>query len=255
MPAWQRRAARLSHAALYGLMLLLPLSGWLMASASPTQDLLRMQNLVFGRLAAPRPLRPRRRPRSRPPRTPSTPAPPPRSPLLVALHAAAALRHQFVDRDGLLARMIHGMTQKPRPGRDAAMLKVSLASGRLRRLAARHELVELGLVLRRAQLVEEGDEGVALLLETLQRLLAVGVEGGVAGARPDDGGDGGGGSSCSPCACSRLYRREGRVRSARRGRSRSPSRQSMRPCPARRASPALAPVRGRLCSSGSSFRC
>ena len=40
MPRWQVVAARISHGLLYGLILLLPLSGWVMSAASPTQDLL-----------------------------------------------------------------------------------------------------------------------------------------------------------------------------------------------------------------------
>jgi cytochrome b561 len=35
IPAWRRRAATLAHTALYALLLLLPLSGWLMVSAAP----------------------------------------------------------------------------------------------------------------------------------------------------------------------------------------------------------------------------
>jgi cytochrome b561 len=107
MPAWQRRAAGLSHAALYALMLLLPLSGWLMASASPTQDLLGMQNLVFGRWPLPDPFVPgdaRVEAAAHAVHASAAAA----LALLLALHAAAALHHQFVDRDGLLARMIRG---------------------------------------------------------------------------------------------------------------------------------------------------
>ena len=105
MPAWQVRAAGLSHRLLYLFMFLMPLSGWVMASASPTQDLLQMQNLVFGRLALPDPW------------VPGAPAVETAAwwthtvtavalALVLALHAAAALRHQLVDRDGLLARML-----------------------------------------------------------------------------------------------------------------------------------------------------
>jgi cytochrome b561 len=107
MPDWQRRAARLSHAALYALMLLLPLSGWLMASASRTQDLLQMQNLVFGRIPLPDPFVPgdaRIEAAARAVHVAAAAA----LAGLIALHAGAALRHQFVDRDGLLARMIRG---------------------------------------------------------------------------------------------------------------------------------------------------
>ena len=34
LPVWQRRAARLAHGGLYGVMFLLPLSGWSMSSAA-----------------------------------------------------------------------------------------------------------------------------------------------------------------------------------------------------------------------------
>ncbi|HVH03165.1 MAG TPA: cytochrome b/b6 domain-containing protein [Amaricoccus sp.] len=107
MPAWQRRAAAASHRALYGLMLLLPLSGWIMASASPTQDMLQMQNLVFGTWPLPDPFVP-----GDPRIDGAAHAVHAGAALLIAallaLHAGAALHHQFVLRDRLLARMIRG---------------------------------------------------------------------------------------------------------------------------------------------------
>ncbi len=105
MPLWQRRAAGASHALLYVLMLLLPLSGWLLASASPVQDLLQMQNLVFGAFALPDPFVPGSEPLEGALRKLHAGAALALAGLL-ALHAAAALRHQFVDRDALLARML-----------------------------------------------------------------------------------------------------------------------------------------------------
>ena len=107
MPRWQVRAARLSHALLYLLILVMPLSGWVLASASPVQDLLQMQNLVFGRFALPDPW------------VPGDAAVEAAAHAvhagaaiglagLVALHAGAALKHHFVDRDRVLARMILG---------------------------------------------------------------------------------------------------------------------------------------------------
>jgi cytochrome b561 len=97
MPAWQRRAAMLAHWMLYGLLLTIPLSGWLYSSAVgvPTVYLglwqlpdlvgkdkalaealkLAHKSLNFTLLA------------------------------LVVVHVAAAIKHHFVDRDGLLARM------------------------------------------------------------------------------------------------------------------------------------------------------
>jgi cytochrome b561 len=101
MPRWQEIAARLNHRALYVVLLALPLSGWLMSSAAnrpvswfglaqlpdfiaPDAALKEtfeevhefLVNLLF---------------------------------VLVGLHVAAALKHQFIDRDGLLYRMLPGL--------------------------------------------------------------------------------------------------------------------------------------------------
>jgi cytochrome b561 len=97
MPAWQRRAAHATHWALYALFFAVPLSGWAHSSATgfpvvwfgvlPLPDLapvdrplaqtLKLVHNVFAGLLA----------------------------SLVVVHVAAALKHQFVDRDGLLRRM------------------------------------------------------------------------------------------------------------------------------------------------------
>ncbi len=100
MPRWQAVAARLNHWALYALLFALPLTGWLMSSAAnrpaswfgflqlpdliaPDEGLEEafeaahelLVNVLF---------------------------------VLAALHVAAALKHQFLDRDGLLFRMLPG---------------------------------------------------------------------------------------------------------------------------------------------------
>jgi cytochrome b561 len=98
MPRWQLVAARLNHAAFYLLLLAMPLSGWLMSSASnypvswfglvqlpdfvaadpELKDLLEdLHETLAKALVA-----------------------------LALLHVAAALKHQFIDRDGLLLRML-----------------------------------------------------------------------------------------------------------------------------------------------------
>ncbi|MBI5329072.1 MAG: cytochrome b [Betaproteobacteria bacterium] len=98
MPPWQRTAARLAHGALYALLLLIPLSGWLMSSAKgfqtvylgvlPLPDLLAKDE-ALGKLLA----------------------------LvheqlnhvllaLVIVHVAAAVKHHRVDRDDVLVRML-----------------------------------------------------------------------------------------------------------------------------------------------------
>ncbi|NSL56195.1 MULTISPECIES: cytochrome b [Uliginosibacterium] len=98
MPAWQHAASEWTHRLLYLLMLAIPLSGWLMSSAKgvptvyfgvlPLPDLLERNvelgkqlgqlhgALNFGLLG------------------------------LVALHAAAALKHYVIDRDEVLGRML-----------------------------------------------------------------------------------------------------------------------------------------------------
>jgi cytochrome b561 len=98
MPRWQFFAARANHVALYLLLFAMPLTGWAMSSASnyPVSwfGLVQLPDLVAPDEA--------------------------REQLfeavhewlswaliaLALLHVAAALKHQFVDRDGLLFRML-----------------------------------------------------------------------------------------------------------------------------------------------------
>lgn len=97
-PLWQRRAAASVHAALYALMVSIPLSGWLASSAKgvPTVwfGVLRLPDLVGKDEALGESLR-----------------------LLhltlnytllglVLAHVAAALKHHFVDGDDVLRRML-----------------------------------------------------------------------------------------------------------------------------------------------------
>jgi cytochrome b561 len=98
MPAWEMRAAHFSHVALYVLFFASPLSGWLFSSAAgfqtvylgmfPIPDLLQKNKEVADvlkvvhhwinyTLAA-----------------------------VIVLHAAAALKHHFIDRDDVLLRML-----------------------------------------------------------------------------------------------------------------------------------------------------
>jgi cytochrome b561 len=98
MPEWQRRAAASVHTLLYALLLLIPVSGWLYSSATgvqvvylglvPLPDLVPNDKALAGvlkivhvslnfTLFA-----------------------------LVCVHAAAALKHHFVDRDPVLTRML-----------------------------------------------------------------------------------------------------------------------------------------------------
>ena len=104
MPAWQHKAAALTHFLLYALTLSIPISGWLMSSASgfqvfylghfPIPDLLAKnkesaeqlkqlhESLNWTMLA------------------------------LVTLHVAAAMKHHLVDRDDVLRRMLPFLNQR-----------------------------------------------------------------------------------------------------------------------------------------------
>ena len=97
---WQRMAARASHFAFYVLLLVVPLSGWAMSSGAKRYPL-----DWFGLFPIP-----------------YLPIPPAVAGVgheahellgllmagLVALHIGAALRHQFLLRDGIVSRMLPG---------------------------------------------------------------------------------------------------------------------------------------------------
>lgn len=102
-PPWQRRAATATHYLLYALMLVIPLSGWLMSSAKG------FQTVYFGVLPIPDLLQKN-------------------ADLgdilrnvhetlnwllisIVVLHVGAALKHHFIDKDDVLRRMLPAKRQ------------------------------------------------------------------------------------------------------------------------------------------------
>ncbi len=104
MPRWQLAIARATHALLYLLMMAVPLSGWLFSSAAGFQTVLfgvlPIPDLLAKDKAAAEALR-----------------------FIhvfldytlagtVAVHLAAVAKHQFIERDGLLARMLPGRAGK-----------------------------------------------------------------------------------------------------------------------------------------------
>ncbi len=116
MPGWQAMASRLVHISFYVLMIAMPLSGWIMVSASPAG----VGTKLFGLIQWPH--------------IPGLAALPAETkqqlhdPLefihsklawaliaLLVLHVAAAVKHHFLDRDGLLARMAPGLFGKAEP--------------------------------------------------------------------------------------------------------------------------------------------
>jgi len=98
MPAWQVRAARGNHALLYALMMAIPVSGWLYSSATGVSvvylGLLPLPNLVAKDKAMAGLLLTVHQTLN------FTLA------IAVLLHVAAALWHQWFDRDGVLARIL-----------------------------------------------------------------------------------------------------------------------------------------------------
>jgi cytochrome b561 len=106
-PIWQAWASCITHRMLYLLMFAMPISGWVMSAASPNQDLLNIDNMVFDWFAMPDPW------------VPGVKSVADTASeihefaawlllALLALHAAAALKHHLVDRDSVLRRMTFG---------------------------------------------------------------------------------------------------------------------------------------------------
>jgi cytochrome b561 len=132
MKTWERFAARATHAAFYGLMLALPLTGWLYVStgwAVATDQPLAVATSWFGLFTVPHL-----------PFIGEAAAGLRRAVayqamgahglmawgavVLIALHVGAALKHQFINRDGVLAHMIPVL--KHGDGRIAPEPKLSL---------------------------------------------------------------------------------------------------------------------------------
>ena len=101
MRAWERRAAQASHGLLYALLIALPMSGWVINSAA------NIPFRIFGLV-----------------RLPAITQPDQEAAelfervhvglvivlvLLLVVHVVAALRHHFVKRDAVLARMLPSM--------------------------------------------------------------------------------------------------------------------------------------------------
>jgi cytochrome b561 len=105
---WEKTAAHAAHLALYALMLWLPLTGWLMASASPLNDPgaypVQVRNMVFGLFELPDPINPGDRGLEATFKALHYWGAVALA-LILAAHAGAALKHHFIDRDDVLRRM------------------------------------------------------------------------------------------------------------------------------------------------------
>lgn len=108
-PGWQRIAVQLTHYGLYALIFIMPLSGWLMSSASPLNDPdaypAQIKNMVFGLFELPDPVSPGDRDLARLFNDIHIYAGYALAALLV-LHIAGVLYHHFILRDSVLVRML-----------------------------------------------------------------------------------------------------------------------------------------------------
>lgn len=121
MPAWEKLAARATHWTFYALMIGIPLSGWLYVSTQWRGDApLNIPTLWFGLFEVPHLFGLNQIAREL------------RQEyayltlyahwllawsmgLLLVLHVAAALKHHFINRDGVLAQMIPALQDEPVP--------------------------------------------------------------------------------------------------------------------------------------------
>jgi cytochrome b561 len=101
MPAWQSRAAHATHWALYALFFAVPLAGWAYSSAAGFPVVLfglwQLPDFVSANRGLAEAIKPLHGTLAWALAT------------LAALHVLAALKHHFVDRDGLLQRMRPGL--------------------------------------------------------------------------------------------------------------------------------------------------
>lgn len=107
MSAGARALAHGAHLALYVLMVVLPVSGWLMASASTLQEEYGLPTMIFTWFALPDPFQPGDKGLEAAFKSVHAWAAFGLAVLLLG-HLAAALKHQFGHRDGVLRRMILG---------------------------------------------------------------------------------------------------------------------------------------------------
>lgn len=103
----ERGLAHGGHLALYALMFAMPLSGWLMSSASPLQELYGIKNKVFSLFEMPDPFVPGSKELEEVFANIHYFCAIALS-LVVAAHVAAALKHHFVEKDNVLRRMVLG---------------------------------------------------------------------------------------------------------------------------------------------------
>ncbi len=114
MPRWERVSAKSAHLLFYGLMIVMPLTGWIIVSAS----LLNIPTLLYGLIPLPHigvvhdlSLASRHTVEEGVATTHMLLAY--LFAALIGLHVAAALKHQFLGKDGVLGSMVPGLSSGP----------------------------------------------------------------------------------------------------------------------------------------------
>lgn len=126
LPAWEKMLARLSHWAFYGLMLGLPLTGWMLTSASPQPRPIPFYGLDWPKLPFWNGLEEAARKAASHEYGEWHEWLAWTAIALLVLHVAAALKHQFWNRDVVMSHMLPGV----KPGVDARLNAEEPKAGR-----------------------------------------------------------------------------------------------------------------------------
>ncbi|MEM6985423.1 MAG: cytochrome b/b6 domain-containing protein [Pseudomonadota bacterium] len=158
-PAWQHRAASGTHFLLYALTFMIPITGWIMVSASP----LNLDTLFFGVIEVPH--------------LPPFETLPNRDDIaerfheihefashalivLLLMHIGAALKHHIIEKDGVLLRML--------PDTASSSFRRTLRSTGLILLVAAAALSSYATFLRPTQILAAGATQVSFVAQVTQ---------------------------------------------------------------------------------------
>jgi len=115
MNRFERFAASATHLFFYAMMILMPLTGWALVSVSPFNiPTLLWHTIPLPHIAALHDLAPPAKAVAGRLSTGAHVALAFGGTALIGLHVAAALKHQFINRDGVLGRMVPFLSARPR---------------------------------------------------------------------------------------------------------------------------------------------
>jgi len=115
MSRFERFAASATHLFFYGMMIFMPLTGWALVSVSPFNiPTLLWHTIPLPHIAVLHDLAPPAKAIAGKLSTGAHVAMAFGGAALIGLHVAAALKHQFINRDGVLGRMVPFLSARPR---------------------------------------------------------------------------------------------------------------------------------------------